>query len=148
MALETQIMADLKEAMKSKDRVALEALRAIKTALLNEKTAAGATEMTEADELKLLTKLRKQRVESMTIFREQGREDLAEPEEAQIAIIERYLPAMLSEEEIEAKVKEIVAELGATSMADMGKVMGKASAAMAGQADGKVISGIVRKLLS
>lgn len=147
MALETQIMADLKEAMKSKDRVALEALRAIKTALLNEKTAAGATEMTEADELKLLTKLRKQRVESMTIFREQGREDLAEPEEAQIAIIERYLPAMLSEEEIEAKVKEIVAELGATSMADMGKVMGKASAAMAGQADGKVISGIVRKLL-
>lgn len=148
MALETQIMADLKEAMKSKDRVALEALRAIKTALLNEKTAAGASEMTEADELKLLTKLRKQRVESMTIFREQGREDLAEPEEAQIAIIERYLPAMLSEEEIEAKVKEIVAELGATSMADMGKVMGKASAAMAGQADGKVISGIVRKLLS
>lgn len=148
MTLETQIMADLKEAMKSKDRVALEALRAIKTALLNEKTAAGATEMTEADELKLLTKLRKQRVESMTIFREQGREDLAEPEEAQIAIIERYLPAMLSEEEIEAKVKEIVAELGATSMADMGKVMGKASAAMAGQADGKVISGIVRKLLS
>lgn len=148
MALETQIMADLKEAMKSKDRVALEALRAIKTALLNEKTAAGATEMTEADELKLLTKLRKQRVESMTIFREQGREDLAEPEEAQIAIIERYLPAMLSEEEIEAKVKEIVAELGATSMADMGKVMGKASAAMAGQADGKVISGIVRNLLS
>ena len=147
MALETQIMADLKEAMKSKDRVALEALRAIKTALLNEKTAAGASEMTEADELKLLTKLRKQRVESMTIFREQGREDLAEPEEAQIAIIERYLPAMLSEEEIEAKVKEIVAELGATSMADMGKVMGKASAAMAGQADGKVISGIVRKLL-
>jgi len=148
MALETQIMADLKEAMKSKDRAALEALRAIKTALLNEKTAAGATEMTEADELKLLTKLRKQRVESMTIFREQGREDLAEPEEAQIAIIERYLPAMLTEEEIEAKVKEIVTELGATSMADMGKVMGKASAAMAGQADGKVISGMVRKLLS
>lgn len=148
MALETQIMADLKDAMKSKDRVALEALRAIKTALLNEKTAAGATEITEADELKLLTKLRKQRIESMTIFREQGREDLAEPEEAQIAIIERYLPAMLSEEEIEAKVKDIVAELGATSMADMGKVMGKASASMAGQADGKVISSIVRKLLS
>ena len=148
MALETQIMADLKDAMKSKDRVALEALRAIKTALLNEKTAAGATEITEADELKLLTKLRKQRIESMTIFREQGREDLAEPEEAQIAIIERYLPTMLSEEEIEAKVKDIVAELGATSMADMGKVMGKASASMAGQADGKVISSIVRKLLS
>jgi uncharacterized protein YqeY len=148
MALEAQIMADLKTAMKAKDRVALEALRAIKTALLNEKTAAGAKEMTEADELKLLTKLRKQRVESMTIFREQGREDLAEPEEAQIAIIERYLPEMLSEEEIEAKVKEIIAATGASSMADMGKVMGKASSAMAGQADGKVISGIVRKLLS
>lgn len=148
MALETQIMTDLKAAMKAKDRTALEALRAIKTALLNEKTAAGAKEMTEADELKLLTKLRKQRVESMTIFREQGREDLAEPEEAQIAIIERYLPEMLSEAEIEAKVKEIVAEMGATSMADMGKVMGKASGAMAGQADGKVISGIVRKLLA
>ena len=148
MALEAQIMADLKTAMKAKDKVALEALRAIKTALLNEKTAAGAKEMTEADELKLLTKLRKQRVESMTIFREQGREDLAEPEAAQIAIIERYLPEMLSEEEIEAKVKEIIAATGASSMADMGKVMGQATGSMAGQADGKVISGIVRKLLS
>ena len=148
MALEAQIMADLKTAMKAKDKVALEALRAIKTALLNEKTAAGATEMTEADELKLLTKLRKQRVESATIFREQGREDLAEPEEAQIEIIERYLPEMLSEEAIEAKVKEIIAATGASSMADMGEVMGQATGAMAGQADGKVISGIVRKLLS
>ena len=148
MALEAQIMTDLKTAMKAKDKTALEALRAIKTALLDEKTAAGAKEMTEADELKLLTKLRKQRVESATIFREQGRTDLAEPEEAQIAIIERYLPEMLSEADIEAKVKEIIAELGASSMADMGKVMGKASGAMAGQADGKVISGIVRKLLA
>ena len=148
MALEAQIMADLKTAMKAKDKVALEALRAIKTALLNEKTAAGATEMTEADELKLLTKLRKQRVESATIFREQGREDLAEPEEAQIEIIERYLPDMLSEEAIEVKVKEIIAATGASSMADMGKVMGQATGSMAGQADGKVISGIVRKLLS
>jgi uncharacterized protein YqeY len=148
MALEQRIMEDLKEAMKAKDRIALESLRAIKTAILNEKTAAGATEMTEADEMKLLTKLRKMRVESATIFREQGRLDLAEPEEAQIEVIERYLPAMLSEAEIEAKVKEIIAAVGATSMADMGKVMGQASAAMAGQADGKVISGFVRKLLS
>ena len=148
MALEPQIMADLKTAMKAKDKVALEALRAIKTALLNEKTAAGAKEMVEADELKLLTKLRKQRVESATIFREQGRVDLAEPEEAQIAIIERYLPEMLSEDEIEAKVKEIIAATGASSMADMGKVMGRASGAKAAQADGKIISGIVRKLLS
>ncbi|MGB0311833.1 MAG: GatB/YqeY domain-containing protein, partial [Schleiferiaceae bacterium] len=84
MALEATIMADLKEAMKAKDKITLEALRAIKTAILNEKTAAGAKEMTEADELKLLTKLRKQRVESATIFREQNRLDLAEPEEAQI----------------------------------------------------------------
>jgi len=148
MALEAQIMADLKTAMKAKDRIALEALRAIKTAILNEKTAAGATEITEAGELKLLTKLRKQRVESATIFRDQGREDLATPEEAQIEIIERYLPAMLSESEIEAKVKEIITSTGASSMADMGRVMGQATGAMAGQADGKVISGIVRKLLA
>ena len=148
MALEATIMADLKEAMKAKDKVTLEALRAIKTAILNEKTAAGAKEMTEADELKLLTKLRKQRVESATIFREQNRLDLAEPEEAQIEVIERYLPAMMSEDEIRAKVAEIIAATGASSMADMGKVMGQASGAMAGRADGKVISGIVRELLS
>jgi len=147
MALEATIMADLKEAMKAKDKVTLEALRAIKTAILNEKTAAGAKEMTEADELKLLTKLRKQRVESATIFREQNRLDLAEPEEAQIEVIERYLPAMMSEEEIRAKVAEIIAATGASSMADMGKVMGQATGAMAGRADGKVISGIVRELL-
>ena len=141
-------MSDLKEAMKAKDKVTLEALRAIKTAILNEKTAAGAKEMTEADELKLLTKLRKQRVESATIFREQNRLDLAEPEEAQIEVIERYLPAMMSEDEIRAKVAEIIAATGASSMADMGKVMGQATGAMAGRADGKVISGIVRELLS
>ena len=148
MSLEVQIMTDLKSAMKAKDRVALESLRAIKTAILNEKTAAGASEMSEADEMKILTKLRKQRVESATIFRAQNRADLAEPEEAQLAIIERYLPEMLSESEIEAKVAEIIAAVGATSMADMGKVMGQATAAMAGQADGKVISGFVRKLLA
>lgn len=148
MSLETKVMADLKEAMKAKDRIALESLRAIKTALLNEKTAAGAQEMTEADELKLLTKLRKQRLESAEIFRSQGREDLAEPEEQQIAIIERYLPAMLSEAEVEANVKAIIEELGATSMADMGKVMGQATAKMAGQADGKMISALVRKMLA
>ncbi|MGB1734918.1 MAG: GatB/YqeY domain-containing protein, partial [Schleiferiaceae bacterium] len=146
--LEAIIMADLKEAMKAKDKITLEALRAIKTAILNEKTAAGAKEMTEADELKLLTKLRKQRVESATIFREQNRLDLAEPEEAQIEVIERYLPAMMSEDEIRAKVAEIIAATGASSMADMGKVMGQATGAMAGRADGKVISGIVRELLS
>ncbi|NDH77598.1 MAG: GatB/YqeY domain-containing protein [Flavobacteriia bacterium] len=148
MALEATIMADLKEAMKAKDKITLEALRAIKTAILNEKTAAGAKEMTEADELKLLTKLRKQRVESATIFREQNRLDLAEPEEAQIEVIERYLPAMMSEDEIRAKVAEIITATGASSMADMGKVMGQATGAMAGRADGKVISGIVRELLS
>lgn len=148
MSLEALVMTDLKSAMKAKDRVALEALRAIKTAILNEKTAAGAGEMSEADEMKLLTKLRKQRVESATIFREQNRADLAEPEEAQLAIIERYLPEMLSDAEIEAKVEEIIAAVGASSMADMGKVMGQASATMAGQADGKVISGFVRKHLA
>jgi len=148
MALEATIMADLKEAMRAKDKITLEALRAIKTAILNEKTAVGAKEMTETDELKLLTKLRKQRVESATIFRDQNRADLAEPEEAQIEVIERYLPAMMSEDEIRAKVAEIIAATGASSMADMGKVMGQATGAMAGRADGKVISGIVRELLS
>ena len=148
MSLEALVMTDLKSAMKAKDRVALEALRAIKTAILNEKTAAGEGEMSEADEMKLLTKLRKQRVESATIFREQNRADLAEPEEAQLAIIERYLPEMLSDAEIEAKVEEIIAAVGASSMADMGKVMGQASAAMASKADGKVISGFVRKHLA
>jgi len=128
--------------------VTLEALRAIKTALLNEKTAAGSKEMDEAAELKLLTKLRKQRVESATIFREQNRVDLAEPEEEQIEVIERYLPAMMSEDEIRAKVQEIINATGASSMADMGKVMGQATGAMAGRADGKIISGIVRELLS
>ncbi|HAF46296.1 MAG TPA: glutamyl-tRNA amidotransferase [Cryomorphaceae bacterium] len=148
MALDATIMADLKEAMKAKDKVALEALRAIKTAILNEKTAAGAKEMTDVDELRLLTKLRKQRVESATIFREQNRLDLAETEEAQIEVIERYLPTMMSEDEIRTKVSEIIAATGASSMADMGKVMGQATGAMAGRADGKVISGIVRELLS
>lgn len=148
MSLEAKVMADLKEAMKAKDKVTLEALRAIKTALLNEKTAAGAKEMDEAAELKLLTKLRKQRVESATIFREQNRVDLAEPEEAQIEVIERYLPAMMSDDEIRAKVQEIINATGASSMADMGKVMGQATGAMAGRADGKIISGIVRELLS
>ena len=148
MALEATIMADLKEAMKAKDKVTLEALRAIKTAILNEKTAPGAKEMTDVDELRLLTKLRKQRVESATIFREQNRLDLAQPEEAQIEVIERYLPAMMSEDEIRAKVAEIIAATGASSMADMGKVMGQATGAMAGRADGKIISGIVRELLS
>ncbi len=148
MSLEAKVMADLKEAMKAKDKVTLEALRAIKTALLNEKTAAGSKEMDEAAELKLLTKLRKQRVESATIFREQNRVDLAEPEEAQIEVIERYLPAMMSEDEIRSKVQEIITATGASSMADMGKVMGQATGAMAGRADGKIISGIVRELLS
>ena len=148
MSLEAKVMADLKEAMKAKDKVTLEALRAIKTALLNEKTAAGAKEMDEAAELKLLTKLRKQRVESATIFREQNRIDLAEPEEEQIAVIERYLPAMMSEDEIRATVQEIIHATGASSMADMGKVMGQATGAIAGRADGKIISGIVRQLLN
>lgn len=148
MSLEAKVMADLKEAMKAKDKVTLEALRAIKTALLNEKTAAGAKEMDEAAELKLLTKLRKQRVESATIFREQNRIDLAEPEEEQIAVIERYLPAMMSEDEIRTKVQEIIHATGASSMADMGKVMGQATGAMAGRADGKIISSIVRELLN
>ncbi len=149
MSLEKQIIDDMKVAMRNKDKVTLEAVRAIKSAILLAKTESGAkAELTPADEIKLLSKLKKQRADSATIFREQGRADLAEPEEAQMAVIEKYLPAQMSKEEITEKVKAIVAKTGAEGMKDMGKVMGMANKEMAGQADGKTISGIVKQLLS
>ena len=149
MSLQTKVMEALKEAMKAKDTVALESLRAIKSAILLAKTEAGAAEeLSEADELKLLQKLVKQRKDSAALYTQQGRNDLAEPELAQMAVIEKFLPAQLSEAEVEEALKGIIAQVGATSPKDMGKVMGVATKQLAGKADGKLISDIVKKLLS
>ncbi|MBM0657929.1 GatB/YqeY domain-containing protein [Capnocytophaga genosp. AHN8471] len=149
MSLQTKVMEALKEAMKAKDTVALESLRAIKSAILLARTEAGASEeLSEADELKLLQKLVKQRKDSAALYIQQGRNDLAEPELAQMAVIEKFLPAQLSEAEVEEALKGIIAQVGATSPKDMGKVMGVATKQLAGKADGKLISDIVKKLLS
>jgi len=148
MSLEKQINDDIKSAMLSKDSAKLEALRAIKAALLLEKTKEGTTgEIPETVELSLLRKLVKQRKESAEIYSSQNRPDLAEPELFQAGIIEKYLPKALSEEEITEKIRSIIAETGATSVKDMGKVMGAATKAFAGQADNKLVSEIVKKLL-
>jgi len=148
MTLEQKVMQALKEAMKEKNKDKLDALRAIKSAILLEKTKGSAKELTEADELKLLQKLVKQRKESADIYLQQNRKDLAETELNQIKVIEQFLPEQMSEEEIEAEVRKIIEQTGASSMRDMGKVMGMASKAMAGRADGKTISGIVKRLLN
>ena len=149
MSLQTKVMEALKEAMKAKDTVALESLRAIKSVILLARTEAGASEeLSEADELKLLQKLVKQRKDSAALYTQQGRNDLAEPELAQMAVIEKFLPAQLSEAEVEEALKGIIAQVGATSPKDMGKVMGVATKQLAGKADGKLISDIVKKLLS
>ncbi|RAK24234.1 hypothetical protein B0I03_10286 [Flavobacterium aquaticum] len=148
MSLEVKIMDHMKEAMKAKDSVALEALRAIKSAIILAKTEAGAADgLSEADEIKMLQRLVKMRKDSAEIFTAQNRPDLAEPELAQIAVIEKFLPAQLSEEEVEAIISKIIAETGASGIASMGKVMGLATAQIGGQSEGKVISGIVKKLL-
>jgi len=142
-------MIKIKEAMKSKDSVALESLRAIKSEILLAKTKGGASEeLSEADELKLLQKLVKQRKDSAALYQQQNRNDLAEPELAQAKLIAQFLPEQMSEEELMAVVTTIVKTVGATSMKDMGKVMGVASKQLAGKADGKAISMVVKKLLS
>lgn len=149
MSLQTKVMEALKEAMKAKDTVALESLRAIKSAILLAKTEAGAAEeLSEADELKLLQKLVKQRKDSAALYTQQGRNDLAEPELAQMAVIEKFLPAQLSEAEVETALRGIINQVGATTPKDMGKVMGVATKQLAGKADGKLISEIVKRLLS
>jgi uncharacterized protein len=148
MSLESKIMEHMKEAMKAKNTVALEALRAIKSAIILAKTESGATDtLSEEDEVKMLQRLVKQRKDSATIFTEQGRTDLAEPGLAQIAVIKQFLPAQLSEAEVEAIVSKIITEGGFSGMASMGQVMGMASKALAGQTDGKTISTLVKKLL-
>lgn len=148
MSLQENVNEQLKAAMKAKDTVALESLRAIKTAIMMTQTQAGAKELTSDDEIKLVQKLVKQRKDSAEIFHQQGRLDLAAPEEAQIKIIEQFLPEQLDESAITEIVKAIIAKIGATGMQDMGKVMGMASKEMAGKADGKTISAIVRQKLS
>jgi uncharacterized protein len=149
MSLEAKIMEQMKEAMKAKDTVALEALRAIKSGIILAKTEAGAGDtLTSDDEIKLLQRLVKQRKDSATIFAEQNRNDLAEPELAQVAVIEKFLPAQLSEAEVEAVVSKIITDGGFSGMAAMGQVMGAASKQLAGQTDGKTISSIVKKLLA
>ena len=148
MSLSVQIMDDMKIAMRAKDTVALEALRAIKSEILLAQTASGSKEeITKDDEVKLLQRLVKTRKESARIFTEQNRLDLAEPELAQITVIEKFLPAQLSEAEVEAVIAQIIAETGASGIAAMGKVMGLAAAQLGGTAEGKTISTIVKKLL-
>lgn len=146
--MQNEVMQQMKEAMKSKDTTALEALRALKSAFLLANTSGSGVELSEADEIKIVQKLVKQRKDSAVIFEDQGREDLAEPELAQAAVLEKFLPAQMSEEDIKAVVDKIIAETGASSMKDMGKVMGIASKQLAGKADGKTISGIVKSSLS
>lgn len=148
MSLQENINEQLKTAMKAKDTVALESLRAIKTAITMAQTQAGANELNLEDEIKLVQKLVKQRKDSAEIFHQQGRVDLAEPEEAQIKIIEQFLPEQLDEAAITEIVTRIIAKIGAAGIKDMGKVMGMASKEIAGKADGKTISTIVHQKLS
>lgn len=147
MSLSTKIMDSIKTAMRAKDTVALEALRAVKSELLLAQTSGSAEELSEEDEIKILQKLVKQRKDSATIFAEQNRNDLAEPELAQMAVIEQFLPAQLTEVEVEVAVAKIIADGGFSGMASMGQVMGMASKQLGGNSDGKTISTIVKKLL-
>ena len=148
MSLQIQVMGKIKEAMKAKDTIALQALRAVKAAFLLAKTATGVQEeLTEEQELKIIQKQVKQRKDSAAIFIQQKRQDLAEPELAEIAVLKQFLPEALSEEEIEKVVLKTIAQLGASGMKDMGAVMGMVSTELSGKADGKIISTVVKKQL-
>ena len=148
MSLQQNLMIKLKEAMKSKDRVALESLRAIKSEILLAQTKSGASEsLSEEEEIKLLQKLVKQRKDSAALYKEQGRDDLAAPELEQVAIIAQFLPEQMSSEELKGIITNIIETTGASSMKDMGRVMGMASKQLAGKADGKAISILVKELL-
>lgn len=148
MALEQSIMAELKAAMLAKDEAKLRGLRAIKAAIILLKTSEAGKEITEEDEMKMLQKLVKQRKESIDIYTKQGREDLAKTEQEEVAVIEMFLPKMMSEEEIRVALKDIIASVGASSPAEMGKVMGAANKAFAGKADNKIVSALVKEMLS
>ena len=148
MSLQKLVMEQIKAAMKSKDKVALESLRALKSAFLLANTSGSGVELSEEEEIKIVQKLVKQRKDSAAIFDEQGRSDLSEPEKAQAKILEQFLPVQMSEDELKAVIAEIVSKTGASSMKDMGKVMGMASKELAGKADGKAISGVVKEMLT
>lgn len=149
MDLQAKIMDALKTAMKAKDQTALTALRAVKSAILLAQTESGAqAALTEEQELKMLQKLVKQRKDSAAIYVEQGREDLAAPELAEAEVISQFLPEALSEEEIAKVIHQVVAQTGAQGMKDMGKVMGVVGQKLAGQADGKTISTLVKQILN
>lgn len=149
MSLEQKIMGELKTAMLAKDEKALRSLRAIKAAILLAKTSEGAGgELKEEDEIKLLQKLVKQRKDSLEIYQQQNRTDLAQKEQEEIEIIEKFLPKQLSAGELRSAIAAIISEVGATTPADMGKVMGAATKKLAGKADGKTISVLVKELLS
>ncbi|MEM6515278.1 MAG: GatB/YqeY domain-containing protein [Bacteroidota bacterium] len=147
MPLQQDVMTAMKAAMKDKNQTALAALRAIKSEILLAQTSGGADGLTDEDEIKILSKLVKQRKDSAAIFIEQDRNDLAEPELAQAEVISQFLPEQLDEAEIEAVVKSTIEKVGAEGMKDMRKVMGIVSKELAGKADGKTISGIVKKNL-
>ena len=148
MSLEKKIMEAIKTAMKEKNQQALAAMRAVKAELILLKTSGSLSELNEIDENKILQKLVKQRKDSASIFSEQNREDLAIPELEQADIISQFLPKQMSGNEVEIVVAEIISKTGANSMKDMGKVMGLTNSQLAGKADGKTISGIVKKMLS
>jgi len=149
MSLEQKVMEELKDAMRAKDEAALRTLRAIKAAIIIEKTAEGAGgNITEAGEIKMLQKLAKQRRDSLDIFEKQNREDLASKEREELQIIERFLPQQMSADELKVTLQQIIEQTGAKTAADMGKVMGAATKQLAGKADGKAISETVKQLLS
>ena len=149
MSLEQQVMAEMKDAMKSKNEAALRGLRAIKAEIIKAKTEPGAGgEISGDTEIKMLQKMVKQRKDSLEIYQQQNRQDLAQKEKEERAIIEKFLPAQLSDDELKKELQEIIAETGASSPADMGKVMGAATKKLAGRADGKAISAAVKDLLS
>ena len=146
--LHSQISSGIKDAMRAKDKVKLATLRDAKSKFMLEQSKTGATEdLSDSEAIKIISKLYKQRLETAEVYKSQSREDLAKDELAQAEVLSEYLPSALDDSEIESKVIEIISKLGASGMADMGKVMGVASAAMAGRADGKVISGFVRSNL-
>ena len=149
MNLEQQVMAEMKEAMKSKNEAGLRGLRAIKAEIIKAKTEPGANGQMSAEvELKMLQKMMKQRKDALEIYQQQNRQDLAQKEQEEIAIIERFLPAQMNDEDLKKALREIIAETGATSPADMGKVMGAATKKLSGRADGKAISAAVKELLA
>lgn len=149
MSLKQQIAGDIKQAMRAKDQDSLRALRSLKSMIMLAETEKGAEgELSEEAEMRLLTKAAKQRKESLEVFNEQGRDDLAEKEQAEWEVINRYLPQPLSEEELRSAIEKIVQETGATGMQDMGKVMGQATTRLAGKADGKAISTVVKQVLT